>query len=809
MKAGGVSLALLGMLGLVVLVGEPADARADAFAAAFHIPRRPLGEAIVTLALQSGLSIGTTGLSIGSVLSNPVEGRFTPEQALGRLLAGTPFRFTFLDPDTVRILPADAAGPSPRIPPGEIENIVVEATKHPELARLTPASLLILQGSTLQEADITLPAELTREVTGLSATTPEAGRDKLFIRGLSDGAFSGRSRSVVGLYLDEARLTEDAPDPALRLADINHVEILRGSQGTLYGAGTLAGLIRIVTNKPQADRSFGTIAISGAAASKGGSSGSLDAMVNLPIVADRLALRAVAYGVEDGGYITDTRLHRNDINSIATRGGRAALRGLLSEDWAATLSLAGQRIDEADTQYSLAGLPALTRANYLAEPRSDSFLQAGLTVTGHLGWGDLTSETAASRRQINDQYDATLAWPAITGFPLAPSLFRETRLIDTLTHETRISSLPGTALEWLGGLFLSARDEDYRSSLNGTTSDGRTISATSLARQDSAYEAALFGEATARLTPELSLTAGLRLSYDTLTASSLLGRISVPGLAFGSGVSETFDASPRVALSYRPDQDTTLYASIARGYRPGGININAPASAVNANLAPLPLEEGSGATRAFAPDELWTGELGAKLTRFGGRLEANASLWISQWNNVQSDQVLADGTLYIASIGNVTDPGVELDVTARPFEKLKLHAGGYLSDPEISKGNAAFVAGEAQLPAVPRESFSFSARLDWPLGPSLDGYASADYEFTGRSYLNYDPAASLPMGNYSTVNIQIGAVRDPWQAGFLIENLLDNRANALAFGSPFLLGRVGQITPLRPRTFRLEIRRSF
>jgi outer membrane receptor protein involved in Fe transport len=794
--------ALLAMLSV-------SDAKAQQATQPFHIPKRPLGEAIITLALQSGLSIGNGGVDFGQTAGNPIDGRYTPAQALDLLLAGTPFRFAFLGPDTVRILPADAPTPRREVAPADVENIVVEATKRPELARLAPASLLILQGSALRDADISLPAGLTREVAGLSATSLEPGRDKLFIRGLSDGAFSGRSQAVVGLYLDEARLTEDAPDPSLRLTDMNRVEILRGSQGTLYGASTLAGVIRLVTNKPQLDRTEGTIAVSAAAGQTGAPSGSVDAMVNLPILPDRLALRLVSYGADDGGYINDIRLHRNDINQLSTRGGRAAFRAQVSSDWTATLSLVGQRIDAADSPYSLDGLPPFTRANAEPEPRVDSLLLSDLTLNGHLDFGELTSSTAVSRRHMTDQYDATDAWAALTGLPNSPSLFGEARSIDTLTHETRIMSVPGGAVSWVGGAYLSVRDEDYSSSLDGMNAQHLPVTARRFARKDSAYEAAAFGEVTARLTPKIFLTAGLRLSLDILAASSLTYRTGVPGLVAASGSEDTVDMSPRVALNYQPDTATTLYASLARGYRPGGININAPRNAVDPNLPPLHADDSPTETRAFSPDELWTAELGAKLRRFDGRLELNGTVWISRWNNVQSDQTLPDGTLYIASIGNVIDPGMELDLTVRPVSHITLHASGYLSNPEISKRNVALVTSGAQLPAVPRHSFTLSARDDWRLNDMIDAYGSADYNFTGRSYLNYDPGAALPMGNYGTLNLQLGLVKNHWQTAFSIDNLLDTRANTLAFGNPFLLGHIGQITPLRPRTFRLEVRHSF
>jgi outer membrane receptor protein involved in Fe transport len=775
----------------------------------FHIRQGTLAESLMTLALQSGLSISDTGLDVRSTPGNAVEGRYTPAQALGLLLAGTQLRFVFLDQDTVQILARPKTGQAPRPAPETVETIVVSATKRAEIAGRAPYSLLIVKGDALRDAGASVPADVTREAAGFSASSPDVGQDKLFIRGLSDGAFTGRSQTVVGLYLDEAQLTEDAPDPALRLVDIDRVEIVRGPLGTLYGAGTLAGLVRVVTNKAQMDEDYGAIDATAATTDRGAPSAGIDGVVNLGLVPNRLALRVVGYGQQDGGTINDILLHRHHINSVTTGGGRAELRGRIAEDWQATFTLTGQHIVQADSSYALAGLPPLTRASYAPEPHRDSFLQADITLEGRLGWADLTSATAITRREIGDQFDATRAWAALTGYPPALSLFHSLRTIQTLTQETRLSSVPGGAWSWVAGLYLAARHEDFGSTLQGLNADDLPVVARRFLRADSADEGAVFGEATAPLTHSLFLTAGARVSFSTLFARSRSLDTILAGLVLDSGRSDTIDLSPRVVLSFRPNDATTLYASVAKGFRPGGINIDSPVGAIDVNLPPPAPDDGQKQASAFKSDELWTYELGAKSVLADGRIDLSGAVWLTQWNNVQSDQILADGMLYTANIGNVQDPGLELDLTVRPFSFLALHANGFISAPALKRTNPTLVAGKPQLPAAPRKSFNLFGRYDHALTETVSAFFSAGYSYTGRSYLTYNPSAALPMGDYGTLEFRIGVVRDPWQASLFLDNAFNDDGNTLAFGNPFLLGRIGQITPLRPRMIGLQIRRSF
>ena len=236
--------------------GEPNDIL-------FHIPAQPLAAALVDLAVQARLSIGHAGIDFHGTIANPVEGRHSPQDAVKALLAGTGYDSVFLDAQTIRI--REAAGATRSAMGAQVlEEVVVTATKHPAVAQSLPDSIVVVTGSDLDDTGATVSNDLPSQVAALTATNLGAGQDKLFIRGLSDSVFTGRSQSTVGLYLDEARVTDDAPDPGLRLVDVDQVEILRGPQGTLYGTGTLGGLVRIITNKPVLDQVQSMVAASAA-----------------------------------------------------------------------------------------------------------------------------------------------------------------------------------------------------------------------------------------------------------------------------------------------------------------------------------------------------------------------------------------------------------------------------------------------------------------------------------------------------------------------------------------------------------------
>ncbi len=770
----------------------------------FHIAAEPLADALVDFAVQSKLSVGYSGVDFNGAVGNPIDGPFTPQEALKRILAGTGYESVTIDTDTIRVRQI-AAIEAPDTPTPAIEEIVVTTTKRSEIAQNVPYSIAAVTGGDLDDFGLRMSNDLVSHVAAFSTTDLGPGQDKLSIRGLSDSAISGRSQSLVGLYLDESRLTDDAPDPGLRLIDINRVEIARGPQGTLYGAGTLGGILRIVTNKPRLDRAEGAASLSTAETEKGGLSAGVDLVLNLPLVANVLALRAVSYVRRDGGYIDETRLGRRDANQTDTDGARFSLLWQAADDWSVTTGFTGQQIRAADSQYFQANLGYLRRASTEFEPHRDQFLQANVTIEGDLDWAKLTSTTAYTERRIVEQYDATPAWRILTGFPTSPATFGDLRNIQSVTQETRLVSPGNERFNWIVGTFVSHRDENYRARLSGFDAMELPYVARAQVRDDYADEMAVFGEATYRLTDSISITAGGREAYAALDAAAEVGRPNSTDNQFAQGTNHTAGFIPKLVVSYNPADFVTIYADAAEGFRLGGVNINSPSGAININRQRSGNRPTSTNARTFDSDKLWTYELGAKTKFLDGRLIVNAATYLTVWDNIQSDQILRDGSLFTANAGTTHAPGFEIDVNLQATKNLRLQSNFFWDNPDILHPNPLLIQSAGRLPAAPNTTFGFSGRYGFTLAEGWDAFAALEYAYVGGETIGFDARNSPGVGGYSNVDARLAVAHGRWQGTLYVKNLTDEQANVFAFGSPFSLGMINQVTPLRPRTIGLDL----
>jgi outer membrane receptor protein involved in Fe transport len=776
----------------VVAVAPDTAALAQTDYVRVDISSKLLADALTDFAEQANLSIGETGLNFGKARSTAINGTYLKVEALRRILSGSGFAFEFLDANTVRIkvllTPRNSVGARE----AAMESVIVTATKRKEISRDIPYSIAVASGRQLEDFGVQTSHELTTQVAGLTATNLGSGEDKLFVRGLTDSVLPGLSESVVGVYLDESRIVDDAPDPNLRLIDIDRVEVLRGPQDSLYGAGSLSGLVRIVTNTPEFDEFRAMAETSILSTESGGISTEVDGMINVPLVSDALALRLVGFDDKQAGYIDETRLHLSDTNRTGTTGGRAQLAWQANGKWTVIENFVQQDTKANDSQYYLPNLGYLERDNYLLEPHSDQFRQAGITINGTFGWANAVSNTSYDSRRIRDQIDASFAWPQLTGFPIGPSPFDFERKIQSVTHETRLSSPDGDRWKWLVGFALSHRDEDFNSELSGPGASGSPVIGRAEAREDRLNEAALFGEATYNLTPDWSLTAGARLfgSSHNVTAigSGILFTSASPFV--GSVRQDGF--APKIVLEYRPSDHAMFYAQSSEGYRLGGINVDGPAGATGE------------AENTFDSDELKNFELGAKLDFFDRRLVVDTAAYYVIWNNVQTDQIGSNGAFYVLNAGTVRDAGLEMDAAWRPIDNLTLRGNFFWNNAALANTNPLLANGEGVLPGAPDISGEISARYDFPLTRTIGGFASAGYSYVGVSHLGFGEN-SQSMGGYRLANVRIGAEKGSWQMNVFVDNLTNDRGNTFAFGNPFDLNRGPQVTPPQPRTIGVSL----
>ncbi len=777
----------------------------------FHIPAKPLPDALIDFAVQADVSIGRSGLTLRRTRSTAVNGSMTLEAGLQLLLQGTEFEYQLIDRHTVRIVgqrrtqsaplqPAQKPVIEQAVTPALAANIVVTATKRSGFVDSLPYSIGVVSRRDLQETGASGTRDAALQAAGVIVTNLGVGRNKIIIRGISDGVFTGQTQSAVSVYLDDTRLIYNAPDPNLRLVDIDRIEVLRGPQGTLYGAGTLGGVFRIVSAKPSLTDTSARIAGSLAMTDHGGISTSGEAVINWPIIENRLGLRAVGYHQRDAGYIDNPQLGLKNVNRDVTSGGRVTLLLQPSDSWTVSLKGVVQDIASADSQYVDKREASLIRSTAVREPHDNDFHLLDATINGEWAWGHLVSSSAYLMQTTDNINDASLAVPAFAMQPVTPAAFDEQIKTKLFTHETRLMSRSGSKFSWLAGGFLSQGKQE-RQDILATISSQQTLYLQD--RKDDVTEHALFGEASYLFAPAWSVTIGLRWSRSSVIANSITLPASGAAVKTVDLRSELNGVTPKIVVSFHPNEGALVYAQIAEGYRAGGINTDVPDAVVQ------PVDPEAPANR-FRSDRLWNYEIGGKFTLIHDRLHIQTALFFSEWDNIQTDQILPNGLSFTANAGNGRNFGLEVAAELRPVEGLTLRGNMLLNKPELYRPNPAFVSQtEAGLPGVPKISFGLFAEYDAALSDTTRGFINLGYSFSGRTSLTFDAVTAPRSDRFGTTNLRLGVSRSNWRVLFYASNVLNEKDNSFAFGNPFSLRFAEQATPPRPRTIGLSLEKTF
>jgi iron complex outermembrane receptor protein len=807
-------------VGLLATLLHPSSANAAVHH--FAIPAKPVAEALIDFALQSNLSIGGDVRCLGQAAA--LDGDFTIEAGLARLLAPTACGFRNVAPDTVLIFarprartPAPTPSPSPVGGPAAagrpardapLSDVIVTATKRRALIEDLPYAISRIGERELREFGAVDTSDIAAGQATITTTNLGPGRDKVLLRGLSDGAFTGRTQSTVGLYLDDTPITYNAPDPDLRLVDVQSLEVLRGPQGSLYGGGSLSGIYRVITRKPSLNVLSGELLIGGSETEGGAPSSEVEGVLNLPLLRDTAALRIVGYGEDDGGYIDDTALRAKNVDATTRSGGRVALRLLADADWTVTTGGAFQAIQTQDTQYVTPSQGRLHRANAIGEASGDTFAQGFVTLEREGSAINFRSSTALVDRRIASVTDAStaLAIFADTGSPDGVGAYDEPIGISTLSEDAVWSSPNTGRWRWLVGAYGSLTQENTRSivrtgDLNG---QGLTLALYEEHRKDRLGEAALYGETSYALTGRLTATAGLRYS-DTAVSTASTRTAPQSGLSRSfKGEQDFVGASPKAALDYRFTDADRVYALVSEARRAGGFNTGAPLNATFSTAT------GGGLSRRFDPDELWNLEAGVKAEFADRRLMLTSALFYNDWRDIQTDQYLPSGLSYTTNAGDGRNYGLESDIDLRPAPNLLIATNALVDRPQLTRPQPGFLTSAGGgLPGVPDVTFGAQTSYDWPIGANLTARVNAQAEYIGRSHVTFNPALSPAMGGYvlDQISGQIEARR--WRLAAYLINITNARGNTFTYGDPFAAGRLTDETPQRPRTLRLTLSAAF
>jgi outer membrane receptor protein involved in Fe transport len=783
----------------------------------FAIPSKSYAEALIDLAVQANVSL-LGASACGSGGARALAGRYTLGAALTRVLAGAPCAWRIVDAQTVRITPIAAGTRAAASDAPAVAELLVTARKRAERLDALAAGVSAVSGEQLVATNANDARETAGQLVGVLTTNLGPGRDKLLMRGLSDGAFTGRARSTISTYLDDAPINYNAPDPDLRLVDVERVETVRGPQGALYGSGALAGVYRIVTNKPDPDRYEAAVSATGSSTAGGAPSYVGEGYLNAPLAYGRAALRLVAYYDDQGGYLDNASLRLSNVDSTLRTGGRAALRLELSDSWTADLALVGQRLESRDTQYTT--MPP----HRVRESSNNDFAQLALTLHGGLGWADLAATTSYVRHAYASLYDATAQAGVFSDTGAALGIYSESARIQRAVQDVVLTSTGAGPVSWLIGAYGSASVERTPSSLdivaNGPSLDPSIASASEpLApadtggsggatqpltrvynenRRDHTRELAIYGEGAWRFAPGWTASAGLR-GFETWlkVAADIIG--APPAQSRNVAESRTFNGvTPKLSVQYQfDDQGPLVYALYSEGFRPGGVN----------STGFLPIRP-SRAT--FDPDRLINYELGAKGQFLDHHLILRAAAFYDAWNNIQSDQYRPSGLAYTANVGDARIKGMEGEAAYEWSFGLTLQANALYSAPKFTRVNPDF-AGQlgSGLPGAPRWSGGLLARYDRPLHGDLKLRLVGQANYVGPARLTFDPTLSARTDPVIESELIAELVRRRVSGGVFVTNPTNASSNTFAYGNPFTFGQVRQVTPQRPRTVGVRLASAF
>ena len=765
-------------------IGEAA--RAATAPIRFHVEPQTFSEALLDIAQQANVTLIGAG-SCSGALTRPIKATLTLEQALAQTLDGAQCAWRIIAPGTVAISPIPRVEPPRPEPPVTLSDVLVTATKRVRNARELAVAITTIPREGLATTGAADAGEAASQFAGVLVTNLGPGRNKLLLRGLSDGAHTGRTRSTVATYLDDLPVNYNAPDPDLRLVDIERLEVARGPQGALFGAGSLSGVYRIVTRKPDLSGYAAGLRTSGSLTRGGEPSRAIEGHINIPRADWGLGVRLSGYDEVQGGYLDDILQQRSDVDQTERRGARLIVSFRPNDTWSTIVTAAGQHLRSEDTHYTAPGL-GLTRAVRIREPHVNDIDLLTATVRGSWGWGDLVSSSGLVQHRYSSVFDSTATKDIYTRTGVTSAYFERTRT-RMLVEDIYVTSRGAGRLEWLAGLYGSIASVESPTEFSVQLPRVPLIPVYSDERRDRVREFAAYGEASYQMAPEVTLAVGARVfSLHTHTQSNVNSENFAP-----RALDRKIDfqgISPKVSLQWTIGPGNLVYAVASEGYRSGGIN--------SGGAVPLAATRGT-----FRPDRLVNFEIGLKLDGLSRRLLLNSALFYDVWKDIQTDQFRPSGIPYTINAGDARVLGVETEAALRTGGFIA-QLNGRLSAVRTSNPNADFTARLVNgLPGAPAVSGGLLLSYERPLAGDWTVRLVGQATYVGSSRVTFD-ASQPKTGAFIRTKLALetfGSVAG-MSVGvqLFVLNPLDSFSDTFAFGNPFNPDQARQITPQRPVT---------
>lgn len=692
-------------------------------------------------------------------------------------------------------------------------------------------SASVISSETIDRQGMVGMDDYLRTVPGVTYQEYGAGRSTIVIRGISADPQEGVQ--TTGTYINETPVTSlgdfGISSPELKLVDVERVEILRGPQGTLYGASSVGGTVRIMTRQPQLDAFSGSVATTlSSTSNRGGTNYHGEGIINLPVVEDIFAIRAVGYSFENSGYYRNVAasdpvksasaartgalaLDRDDVGNSSFRGGRVSARWLPTSRLGIDLMVLGQTIEQDGNPYEDLPLGDFRQARYSrvstrrSEYTEDELGVWNLVVNYDADRFAFVSSTSWIDYENTQDWDVGQFWTFLYEDD-APIFIRNDTDSDSFVQEFRVTSEWNHPVNFLAGVYFEDLDQTGKQIVEWDGDPALDPFAGALIFDGTfgiqREQLAFFGELSWELSPALSATVGVRrFSYDTESTESGEGFVAGDGFALDSDSRESGE-NYKVNLSYAPADESLYYAQWAQGFNPGyplssaGSNCDTDGDGLLDGIGLAPQDQ-------VLADTLDSYEIGSAMSFAGGRILLRTAAYYNQWKDFPILLVADCAVGFLFNAGEAMTAGLELEGSARLGAQWRLDFGAGYTRSELTADAPGLGMDGDRLPGAPDYTANLGLQFDTLLR-GLPAYARGDLAYVGGFYNNLQEEGE-EIGDYTTLNLSAGLRLGPLDLQLFVHNVTDSDGATWIYR----FEEYPSAFRIRPRTAGVKLRYHF
>ena len=760
---------------------------------------------------------------------------------------------------------AEAAADTSSSTGGGLQEVIVTARKRAENLQDVPVSIDVFTKKDLQNLAISSFDDYAQKVPSISFISVGPGTQVLVMRGASDGSNPNYANtSATGFFVDDMSVSWFGVQPDLHLYDIERIEVLNGPQGTTFGAGSMSGAIRYITNKPNVNDFSAGLDFNAGQIQDAQQNWTYEGFLNVPLIQGILGFRASAFSDSHGGFVNNQLTTRTWVNTAVSNnaawardnynrehveGGRAALKADFSERWSATLTYSYQRQATLGAWDEDPTLPPLTVERFGPESHNFEAKTLDFHVDGDVGIGDLVFAStywSLPTRQQNEysQYiqnfngganegvtclnDPVYGTGPYTGCKVPIQYYEYHTNPERWSDELRLVSKPGGRFHWLTGLYWEkTRDKnsgstyympglrtnspafEYYNAYAGTPAGSTSLPATEwyayMTRSDY-LQTTEFANINFDITNKLNVEAGVVHFHSDFKYYSPFGQFAYQPVSPSLDQGSSHKWNSKFGINYKVTDKAMVYADFAQGFRDGGANSGLPQGCYN-----------NGVPHSYVPDTMNNYEIGWKTSSLDGHLIWNGATYLMDWKQYQTiiyDVNACPTSSYYVNVGDARIYGVESNINYLLSDNWSLQAmGSYTDSHIISSAYPAFQPNVGErLPFVPYFSWSWNARYEAPLNAQLKGYAQFDMADKGDMWddLHVQGSNGFPrilQPSYIIMNLRFGLnpAGGHWLAELYVTNLANKNAIVYTNTGNFDLRE----TVNEPRVYGLRVNYRF